>query len=90
VEFVLEPLYKIFAQIVGDVDEGLPQTCDELGISLTKQERNMNIKPLLQIVLRKFFGDFTGTADFRIPWSTLPLQWFLAPARLYAYQPLLR
>lgn len=31
VEFVLEPLYKIIAQSVGDVDTTLPQVLDELG-----------------------------------------------------------
>ena len=38
VEFILEPLYEIFAQTVGDVDTTLPQTLDELGIFLTKTE----------------------------------------------------
>ena len=32
VEFILEPLYKIFAQTVGDVDTTLPQVLEELGI----------------------------------------------------------
>ncbi|XP_060078669.1 116 kDa U5 small nuclear ribonucleoprotein component-like [Ylistrum balloti] len=63
VEFILEPLYKLFSQVVGDVDECLPRMCDELGISLTKEERKMNIRPLLRIVCRRFFGDFTGFVD---------------------------
>ena len=37
IEFILEPMYKIFAQIVGDVDVSLPMLCDELGIRLTKE-----------------------------------------------------
>ncbi|ESO05879.1 hypothetical protein HELRODRAFT_105890 [Helobdella robusta] len=60
VEFILEPLYKIFAQVVGDVDTSLPRLCDELGIKLTKEESKLNIKPLLKIVLGRFFGNFTG------------------------------
>ena len=31
VQFILEPLYKLFAQTVGDVDTTLSQTLDELG-----------------------------------------------------------
>lgn len=31
VEFILEPLYKIFAQTVGDADTTLPKTLEELG-----------------------------------------------------------
>lgn len=56
VEFILEPLYKIFAQTVGDVDTTLPQTLDELGVALTKTELAMNIRPLLRLVCQRFFG----------------------------------
>jgi hypothetical protein len=31
--------------------------CDELGISLTKEERKLNIQPLMRLVCRRFFGD---------------------------------
>lgn len=60
VEFILEPLYKIYAQFVGDVDESLLQVCDELSIHLTKEESKMNIRPLLRLVLSRFFGSFNG------------------------------
>lgn len=63
VEFILEPLYKIFAQIVGDVDESLTRVCDELGIHLSKEEQKLNIRPLLRLVCKRFFGDFTGFVD---------------------------
>ena len=45
---------------MGDVDEKLPQVCEELGVHLTKQEKRLNIRPLLRLVLARFFGDFTG------------------------------
>lgn len=41
----MEPLYKILAQVVGDVDTSLPRTLDELGIHLTKEELKLNIRP---------------------------------------------
>lgn len=47
-------------QVVGDVDECLPRVCDELGVHLTKEEQKLNIRPLLRLVCRRFFGDFTG------------------------------
>ena len=31
VEFVLEPMYKLFSQVVGDVDTSLPTVLGELG-----------------------------------------------------------
>ena len=46
--------------MVGDVDQSLPRVCDELGIHLTKEESKMNIRPLLRLVLSRFFGSFTG------------------------------
>lgn len=73
VEFILEPLYKIFAQVVGDVDECLPRVCDELGISLTKEERKLNIRPLLRLVWRRFFGDFTGFVDMIVEHVKSPI-----------------
>ncbi|XP_060572589.1 116 kDa U5 small nuclear ribonucleoprotein component-like [Ruditapes philippinarum] len=73
VEFILEPLYKLFAQIVGDVDESLPRVCDELGISLTSEEKKLNIRPLMRIVCRRFFGDFTGFVDMCVDHIKSPL-----------------
>ena len=35
VEFILEPLYKIFAQTIGDADTTLPRTLAELGMNTT-------------------------------------------------------
>ena len=60
VEFILEPMYKIFAQVVGEVDTCLPMLCDQLGIRLTKEETKLNVRPLLRIVCSRFLGSFTG------------------------------
>ena len=60
VEFILEPLYKLFAQVVGDVDTSLPMLCEQLGVRLTKEETKLNIRSLLRIVCSRFLGDFTG------------------------------
>lgn len=56
VEFLLTPLYKIFAQVVGDVNTTLPQTLNDLGIVLTKSELAMNTRPLLRLICQRFFG----------------------------------
>ncbi|KYQ50143.1 hypothetical protein ALC60_10776 [Trachymyrmex zeteki] len=63
IEFILEPLYKIFAQVVGDVDTTLPDVLDELGIRLTSEEMKMNIRPLLRLVCTRFLGDMCGLVD---------------------------
>ncbi|KAI8793337.1 U5 small nuclear ribonucleoprotein component [Biomphalaria glabrata] len=74
VEFILEPLYKIFSQIVGDVDESLPRVCDELGIHLSKEEQKLNIRPLLRLVCKRFFGDFTGFVDMCVDHIPSPVE----------------
>ncbi|CAN7937254.1 unnamed protein product [Ixodes hexagonus] len=63
VEFILEPLYKLFAQVVGDVDESLPKLLDELGIKLSKTEMKLNVRPLLRIICSRFVGEFSGFVD---------------------------
>ncbi|XP_047538547.1 116 kDa U5 small nuclear ribonucleoprotein component isoform X2 [Vanessa atalanta] len=73
VEFILEPLYKIFAQVVGDVDDTLPAVLDELGIKLTKLESKLNVRPLLRLVCSRFFGDFCGFVDMCVRHVPSPL-----------------
>lgn len=63
IHFILEPLYKLFSQVVGDVDTCLPTVMSELGIQLSKQEMKMNVRPLIALICRRFFGDFTAFAD---------------------------
>jgi U5 small nuclear ribonucleoprotein component len=56
VEFILEPLYKIYSHSVGrDVDE-LQGVLKKIGIKLRKDEAELDIKPLMKVVLLKFFG----------------------------------
>ncbi|KAM3957003.1 116 kDa U5 small nuclear ribonucleoprotein component [Aphomia sociella] len=73
VEFILEPLYKIFAQVVGDVDDTLPAVLAELGIKLTKQESKLNVRPLLRLVCSRFFGDFCGFVEMAVRHVPSPL-----------------
>lgn len=73
VEFILEPLYKIFAQVVGDVDTTLPVVLEELGIKLNKKELKLNIRPLLRLVLNRFLGDFSGFVSMCVDHIKSPL-----------------
>jgi len=63
IEFVLEPLYKVFSHIVADVDEYLPSLMSEVGVSMSKTEQKMNIKPLIKLFMSRFIGDFEGFTD---------------------------
>ncbi|XP_053210387.1 116 kDa U5 small nuclear ribonucleoprotein component-like [Panonychus citri] len=66
IQFILEPIYKLFAQVVGDVDTVLPELIGELGIRLTKTEAKLNIRPLLRLVCQRYFGNFNGFVDMLV------------------------
>ncbi|XP_055551768.1 116 kDa U5 small nuclear ribonucleoprotein component [Wyeomyia smithii] len=73
VEFILEPLYKLFAQVVGDVDTTLTDTLAELNIRITKEEMKCNIRPLLRLICSRFIGDFSGFVDMCVEHVQSPL-----------------
>ncbi|KAI7905398.1 P-loop containing nucleoside triphosphate hydrolase protein [Cokeromyces recurvatus] len=56
VHFILEPLYKIYSQVIGEERNDLKHTLRSLGIQLKAKEYDLNVKPLLQLVLTRFFG----------------------------------
>ncbi|XP_055612873.1 116 kDa U5 small nuclear ribonucleoprotein component [Uranotaenia lowii] len=74
VEFILEPLYKLFAQVVGDVDSTLVDTLAELNIRVTKEEMKCNIRPLLRLICSRFIGDFCGFVDMCVEHVQSPLE----------------
>lgn len=63
VQFILEPMYKLFSQVVGDVDFTLVDTLKKLDIQLTKKQLKLNIRPLLRLVGYRFLGDFNCLVD---------------------------
>lgn len=73
VEFILEPIYKLFAQVVGDVDSTLTDALIELNIKLTKEESKCNIRPLLRLIMSRFCGDFSGFVDMCVEHVPSPL-----------------
>ena len=60
VEFILEPLYKIYAHSLGSDPSKLFPMFHELGIRLKKKELMLDPKPLLSLILKKFFGGSEG------------------------------
>ncbi|CAO3665324.1 unnamed protein product [Rhizopus stolonifer] len=56
IHFILEPLYKIYAQVLGEETGDLKRTLATLGIYLKHKDYQMDVKPLLRLVLTRFFG----------------------------------
>jgi len=63
VEFILDPLYKLYSQVLGESSETLTATLRSLNIKITKDELRFNVKPLLKVVLHRFFGEASGFVD---------------------------
>ena len=56
VEFVLEPLYKLVSKAISATEDELRATLDELCIHHKRSELHLDPKPLLRLVLSRFFG----------------------------------
>lgn len=69
----MEPMYKLIAQVVGDVDTTLNDTLAELNIRVSKEEMKLNIRPLLRIVCNRFMGDFSGFVSMCVEQIRSPL-----------------
>ena len=64
VQFVLEPLYKVYACVVGEEPAALGAILQaELGIRLTPDTLSMNPRPLLRVILRQVLGDGASLVD---------------------------
>lgn len=66
-------MYKLFAQVVGDVDSTLTNTLAELNIRVTKDEMKCNIRPLLRLICNRFLLDFSGFVDMCVDHIKSPL-----------------
>lgn len=63
VQFVLEPIYKIYSQSLSEEAENVEMMLKELGIDLKRKELRMDSQPLLKVVCREFFGNCNGFVD---------------------------
>jgi len=63
VQYILEPVYKIYSQALSEEVEGLQVFLRELGVTMSKPEMHLDPKPLLKLILHRFFGDASGFVD---------------------------
>ncbi|KAF9469622.1 P-loop containing nucleoside triphosphate hydrolase protein [Collybia nuda] len=63
VHFILEPLYKLYSNVLSEETETLKETLLGLGIHLKPIMFKMDVRPLLKAVLDQFFGPCTGLID---------------------------
>ncbi|KAL7511042.1 hypothetical protein ACHAXN_007943 [Cyclotella atomus] len=60
VQFVLEPLYKMYMLTVGESEKEVEKAFRGLGVLLSKEELRSSARPLMRAAFRKYFGVGTG------------------------------
>jgi U5 small nuclear ribonucleoprotein component len=84
VQFVLEPIYKLYSHVIAEEDEALDAVIAELGlVALTAAERRLDAAPLLKLVCSRFFGPATGFVDLCV--AHVPSPAAAAEARVARY-----
>lgn len=63
VHFILEPLYKLYSQVLSEETDNLKITLESLGIHLKPVLYKMDVRPLLKVILDQFFGQARGLVD---------------------------
>ena len=63
VNFVLEPIYKVYSHTISDSPEDLKDTLETLGIYLKPSQYKVDAKALLNLVCAQFFGGSEGFVD---------------------------
>eukprot|EP00271_Cylindrocystis_brebissonii_P007357 TRINITY_DN2075_c0_g1_i1.p1 TRINITY_DN2075_c0_g1~~TRINITY_DN2075_c0_g1_i1.p1 ORF type:complete len:1000 (+),score=203.77 TRINITY_DN2075_c0_g1_i1:202-3201(+) len=63
VQFILEPLYKLYSQIIGEHRRSVELTLAEMGVSLKPSAYRLNVKPLLKLACGAVFGHAAGFVD---------------------------
>ncbi|TBU50013.1 Calreticulin family-domain-containing protein [Dichomitus squalens] len=74
VHFILEPLYKLYSQVLSEETEPLKETLASLGIQLKPIMYKMDVRPLLKVILDQFFGPSVGLVDVISEYIPSPLE----------------
>ncbi|OLL25470.1 U5 small nuclear ribonucleoprotein component [Neolecta irregularis DAH-3] len=74
VHFILEPLYKLYSQTIGEDAATLKKTLRSLGIWLEPKVYKQNARPLLRSICEQFFGTVTGFVDMVLQHIPSPVE----------------
>eukprot|EP00802_Teleaulax_amphioxeia_P003246 Tamp_03249.p1 GENE.Tamp_03249~~Tamp_03249.p1 ORF type:complete len:989 (-),score=348.22 Tamp_03249:779-3745(-) len=73
VSFLLEPLYKLMAQAVGEAPHELEQCLSDLQLGFKKSHLSTDAKPLLRSIMSAFFDGHSGLVDMCVQHLPSPL-----------------
>ncbi|KAI5210634.1 U5 small nuclear ribonucleoprotein component [Aureobasidium subglaciale] len=74
VNFVLEPIYKLYSHTISESPEDLQKTLESLGIHLKPTQLRANAKDLLKMACEQFFGPATGFVDMVVDHVPSPVE----------------
>ena len=74
VNFVLEPIYKLYSHTLSESPEDLKETLATLGIYLKPSQYRTDAKDLLKMVCGQFFGGAEGFVDMIVEHVQSPLE----------------
>ncbi|KAF2460069.1 P-loop containing nucleoside triphosphate hydrolase protein [Lineolata rhizophorae] len=74
VNFVLEPVYKLYSHTISQSPEDLKATLATLGIHLKPSQLKSNAKDLLKLVCEQFFGPANGFVDMVLKHVPSPVE----------------
>jgi len=57
VEFVLEPIYKIYAACLGEKESTMKEMFESVGVYLSKDQLSSSARVLMRTAMKRFFGD---------------------------------
>lgn len=66
VSFILEPLYKIYSQVLGEPDVSVKGMLEEFGVYFKPSAFTQDVKPLLKQSCSAVFGSATGLTDMLV------------------------
>ncbi len=74
VNFVLEPIYKLYSHTISESPDDLKETLAKLGIILKPSQYKTDAKVLLKLVCERFFGPSSGFVDMVVEHLPSPVE----------------
>ena len=62
-EFILDPIYKLYAHSVGEETPELTKFLTSMNVFLSKKEHKLDVKPLMKLCFKKIFGNVLCLVD---------------------------
>jgi U5 small nuclear ribonucleoprotein component len=85
VHFVLEPLYKLYSNVLSEDTDTLQVTLESLGIRLKPVMFKMDVRPLLKAIMDQFFGPATGLVDMIVDNIPSPIEGAVSKVSSHIY-----